>query len=287
MIRIKRSTVVQGAIFLVLLSLPVTARTISIPNEYESIQTGIEAAISGDTVFVAPGIYCERITLRTGVILLGSGEDSTILDGSEEGDVVTGADQSVLSGFTIRNSGAMYCAIRCQGTSPLIQENRIIRNGAGIICLEGAQPVIEFNIITRCDDGSDYGTVGVWCDHTSPIIRNNTISTNCARHAVLCDSAFPLIKNNIISDNWGGIGCFNGAVPTLLYNDVWHNTTFGDYYDCEPGEGSISQDPLFVDPAADDYRLRSDSPCIAAGDPSDESPSRPRVDIGAIEYEQP
>lgn len=287
MMRLERSTV-QVAITLSLLSWPVAARNINIPDEYPSIQAGIEAADPGDTVRVASGTYYERVALKSGVALLGAGSHSTILDGSEEGDVVIGADRSVVSGFTIRNSGPLYCAIRCQGTSPSICNNRIIRNGAGILCLEDAQPVIEFNIVARCDDGSEYGTVGVHCDHSSPIIRNNTISNNCARFGILCDSAFALITNNIISHNWGGIACFNGAAPILLYNDVWHNSTFGNYHgDCAPGDGSISRDPLFVNPAGDDYRLLPGSPCIGAGDPADRSPLRPRVDIGALEYREP
>jgi hypothetical protein len=35
-----------------------------------------------------------------------------------------------------------------------------------------------------------------------------------------------------------------------------------------PGAGNFDADPLFVDPAADDYHLRVGSPCIAAGDPA-------------------
>jgi parallel beta-helix repeat protein len=284
--RLKRLKVVV-VIIISLLSMQVIARTIDIPDEYDLIQAGIEGACPGDTVLVGPGIYFENIILTPGVTLLGAGVDSSIIDGSNEGDVIIGADQSLISGFTIRNSGELYCAIRCQGSSPSISKNLVIRNGRGIVCLEGVQPIIEFNIITRCDDGSDFGTVAISCKHSSPIIRNNTISNNYAHYAVLCDSAFPLIKNNIISHNWGGIACLNGSVPTLLYNDVWNNPSFGDYYGCEPDEGSISQDPLFIDPEEDNYQLSSNSPCIGAGDPTDQSPVRPRVDIGALEYQDP
>lgn len=47
------------------------------------------------------------------------------------------------------------------------------------------------------------------------------------------------------------------------------------------GEGNIVGDPLFVDPDADDYRLRVDSPCIDAGDPaSAPDPDGSRADMG-------
>ena len=48
------------------------------------------------------------------------------------------------------------------------------------------------------------------------------------------------------------------------------------------GTGSISTDSLFVDSAADNYRLMSTSPCINAGDPaSPRDPDSTRADMGA------
>jgi len=283
---LRLSGIIQKGIIFLLFLTSVMARTIHIPADFASIQAGIAAAQSGDTIKVAPGLYYERLHLKPGVLLSGSGHDVTIIDGSGAGDVIIGADRGIITGFTIRNSGLMNCAIRCIGVSPVIRKNQIIRNGSGIICIDGANPIIEFNIISRCDDGSEFGTLAVLCNRSSPTIINNTISYNASRFAVSCDSAFPLIKNNIISNNWGGIGCFNEAAPILRYNNIWHNSTFGDLSDCERCDCCISDNPQFIDPANDNFSLGRDSPCIGRGDPSDQSPCRPRIDLGAIPYQQ-
>lgn len=54
-----------------------------------------------------------------------------------------------------------------------------------------------------------------------------------------------------------------------------------------PGVGNITDDPLFVSAAGNDYHLRSGSPCIDSGQPSSASdPDGTRADMGALPFDQ-
>ena len=85
-------------------------------NDYTTIQLGIDGANSGDTLIVDAGTYYENINFNGMNIVLASHFlltldsayiDSTIIDGNNNGSVVTfnnGEDSTaILSGFTITN----------------------------------------------------------------------------------------------------------------------------------------------------------------------------------------
>jgi hypothetical protein len=110
----------------------------------------------------------------------------------------------------------------------------------------------------------------------------------------------PLVRDNIVVANKGA-GII-GSKVRASFNDVWENAG-GDYKDCSSGEGAISADPLFADPAGGDFHLKSQagrwdpkaniwikdevqSPCIDAGDPEadftkEPAPNGGRINIGA------
>ncbi|RLA79875.1 MAG: hypothetical protein DRG36_04210, partial [Deltaproteobacteria bacterium] len=100
-------------------------------------------------------------------------------------------------------------------------------------------------------------------------------------------------KNNIIVNN-GEYGIYGNVLSS--YNDVWGNTAGNYGGGASAGEGDISADPLFADPANGDFHLRSEagrwngtawvndnetSPCIDAGDPSEKDPDGTRINMGA------
>jgi hypothetical protein len=142
--------------------------------------------------------------------------------------------------------------------------------------LEGSATV---GPIVRAEGGLDHTAVlsgfiirrgqraGIAVFQAAPTIRNNVITAQ-AGPGIACFQAAPLILNNIITANaGGGIVCrAPDSHPTVDYNDLWQNQ-LADTIGCTLGAGNRHQDPLFVDAAQGDYRLRTDSPLIDAGEP--------------------
>jgi len=134
------------------------ADTIHVPADQPTIQAGINTAVNGDTVLVAPGTYVENIDFLGKAIVVKScgGAHKTVIDGNQAGSVVCfhnaeGRD-SRLDGFTLRNGKAAYVAgIDCLFASTSIFNNIIRENaagfeGGGIFC-DGFQTLLVGNVI--------------------------------------------------------------------------------------------------------------------------------------------
>jgi parallel beta-helix repeat protein len=75
------------------------------PGNYSTIQDAVDAANSGDTIYVYHGTYYENVIISTTVFLRGEQRDTTIIDGGNAGDAVSVfADDVTVQGFTIQNS---------------------------------------------------------------------------------------------------------------------------------------------------------------------------------------
>jgi parallel beta-helix repeat protein len=227
----------------------------------------------------------------------------TILDGNQGASVVTSPPAATTStridGFTIRNGsgtlwdsiprgGGIYCSyssptianntittnnaskgggIYCSSSSPMIVNNTVTANGAyaggGILC-EFSSPTIANNLITANSGGAIYLVV------SSPTIASNTITANNTSYSgggIYCYSSSPTIVNTITSLNSSGIYSEGSGTLTLRYNCVYGNTAYNysGFADPTGTNGSISEDPLFLDRVGGDYHLTSSSPCVDSG----------------------
>ncbi len=139
----------------------VSATIINIPDDYTSIQAGINSSSDGDTVLVQPGTYVENINFNGHNIVLSSlflttGDTSyieqTVIDGDSAGSVVTiesGEDSTtVINGFTITKGKAQLGGgIYCNNSSAIITNNYIKFNIvlASPHCLDSNLAKIRWN----------------------------------------------------------------------------------------------------------------------------------------------
>ena len=75
---------------------------------FSSIQSAIDAADAGDTVFVYAGTYFESVTINKTLILTGEEKSTTVVDGGRAGatfHISHGVSDVMISGFTIHGPG--------------------------------------------------------------------------------------------------------------------------------------------------------------------------------------
>ena len=211
--------------------------TIRVPEDYPTIQAGVDAAENDDVVLVADGTYVESLNFLGKAITVESASgdpEMCIIDGGGEAHAVAfssgeGKD-SILRGFAIQNGGTYGGrGIYCWNSSPTIVGNTITGNraggeGGGIRC-SNSSPTIANNNITDNEAG-DGG--GIYCHNSSPIIVSNTITKNRAhyRGAIYCDESSASIVNNVIAGNKGGIYCIN-STATITSNTIVDNSDSG------------------------------------------------------------
>ena len=74
-------------------------------GDYRSIGEALAHAPAGSVIVVKPGVYTEHVQMRPGVALRGEDPETVIIDGGGRGWVVRMADETKISGCTIRGSG--------------------------------------------------------------------------------------------------------------------------------------------------------------------------------------
>ena len=83
------------------------AATINVPTDYPTIQEGMDAAVSGDTVHVAPGVYEEALRFKDGITLEGeSAETVTVQWPARNGSllIIPEAEAGVIQDMTFTHS---------------------------------------------------------------------------------------------------------------------------------------------------------------------------------------
>lgn len=251
-------------------------------DAFATIQAGIDAAFSGDTVLVADGTYTgdgnRHISLDYKIITVRSvnGPHYCIIDLENDGKgfhLQWTPAGSLIDGFTIVNgrtdiSTDYGVGIRCDGCYTTIK-NCIVKShtgvqwGAGIDIRNSAEPIIVNTIFA--DNQTTVGGSAVSMYRASATFINCTFSGNSGGASLITASSASsftncIFWNNIPADIRGDIS----GDPDITFSDV---QVAADVYpeDVYPGEGNINTDPGFVDSENWNFRLFKDSDCIDSG----------------------
>lgn len=208
---------------------------IRVPGDYTTVQGGINAASYGDTVLVSPGVYVENINLMGKAIHLlaeDQDEDATVLDGNNAPHPDTTSTVLVISGEGRDTVIEGFTIVGGHGTiSPIMYEGN--RFGGGIFC-QFSSPTIRNNVVKQ---NIAYLAAGILANISSAKIENNIVKNNYAIRAAgglglasqggYYDSVAivtgNLIYGNIAGDHAGGVEIGHGAEALFSHNIVAFN----------------------------------------------------------------
>jgi serine protease len=176
------------------------ATVIHVPADQPTIQAGINAAVSGDTVLVSPGAYKENINFNGKAITVTS------------------------------SSGAKVTIIAVEPASPTIKGNIIQNNkgsnGGGGIGVGFSSPLIQGNIIrnntqsvgvTGGIGGGGISVVGASSAQiVGNVIQNNSWPSSSGGGISLWAAGAVLIKDNLFTGNT----CYGSGTAIEMANDV-------------------------------------------------------------------
>jgi len=219
-------------------------------------------------------------------VVSGSGTDfNTLLNGF----IITGGNANGSSHSSYDKGGGLYCK-----SGSLTLSNCVFKANSGM--LGGAMYNLKDNpllinctfllnfaddsggavyssrgspVLYNCVFGSNFAKEkggGVYNEYNSPVKINCTFSRNTAYAGggIYCHKSIPIITNCILWDNSSRYGKLEPSQIYAVESKIDHSCIQSITTKLAV-MGNISLDPVFLNPAENDFNLKAGSPCIDAG----------------------
>lgn len=237
-----------------------SAKTIPVGSKrmYKTIQSGVNAAVSGDTVVVDAGHYREKnLLIKERIVLKGTGYP--VLDGENKYEIISVTSSGVtIDGFKLIHSGTSsledlsgikvydsdnvtiknnllddtFFGIYIQnGSNCTISNNRLRgislteqQSGNGIHCWKGDGLKIIGNVISGHRDGIYFEFV------KNSVISKNTASKNLRYGLHFMFSNDDSYVNNVFRNNGSGVSVMYSKKITMISNhfeENWGDAAYG------------------------------------------------------------
>jgi hypothetical protein len=120
-------------------------------NPFASLQAGVDAALPGDRVGAAPGIYPESVLLAPGVELAGSGREQSVIEPPAGELAVEMATNSTLAGFLVRNATPRGSAVVARDAANVtIRDNEFVENDSqAILGFQSSGEILRNRIVAN------------------------------------------------------------------------------------------------------------------------------------------
>ncbi|MFH1101423.1 MAG: DUF2341 domain-containing protein [Methanobacteriota archaeon] len=197
------------------------------PNNYTSIQSAIDDAVDGYTIFVFNGTYNEHLIITKSINLIGENKDNTIINSGGTYVLNIREDNVNVSGFTIRTLGyTLYSTVFMWGSDYNNFFGNVIENGEiGIEMHHPQYTTVSENIIVNCRNGIRLRL------STHNILQKNIILNN-THYGIRLESSsnFNSFIGNSISFNQNGLNIL-GSTGNIIYHNNFINNTENAYDD--------------------------------------------------------
>ena len=198
--------------------------TLTVPSPYSTIQKAVDAAVAGDTILVASGVYKENVVVSKSINITGASRATTIIDanGNGPGVNITLANSVSLQGFTINDTGIFDPAIFVNSSFLVVISNNKITAStqSDAVYVTGSN---QISILNNLINGNRNG-VSVQNGFGNSIQNNN--ATGNAVGVRISSSSGNKITDNILRKNQIGLTLWSGSNGNIVERDQVSNNSF-------------------------------------------------------------